>query len=309
LSENGEVKLWDVENNAGYFVCETGRSFRTAAVELRRGLIAVAQTGSLELYSIESCKRVAQLTRIKTRISALKFHPNGLSVLAAGVDGRLYRWRFGLDKAAKSFQRQQLSLERYFGHATSLSSLAIHPTGRVFFSGDLNGVIHAWLAYDADKFQGEYDRSFFGFQGHSERALRSVGQLAIPDRVESLYVSQDGEYLLAASQDGTVELWKVRGFVRIASVKAHAGLIYDLSVIRQHEGILAFFTIGRDGFVRLWNVEENQLLKTYSIEQKREFKLLSARMLAGVSESTLLIGTRQGKLLDVQLRTTKGLEE
>lgn len=301
ITADGEVYLWDIPGNKSYYLCEISSDFQAVALHSGRGLIAAAYTGRLDLYSIESCMRLAILDRVKTRFASVQFDSAGRAMLAAGIDGKVYRWRFAHQLESRSVRDRQLSLERYFGHAASTSSLAVHPGGRVFFSGDTDGVIHAWRAYNADQFQGRYDQSEFGFKGHSKVALRGKGRLAVPDRIESIKLSDDGKRLLLAAQDGRVEVWKVRGFVREAAVEAHTGLIYDTAIVPGTGGAL-FFTVGRDSFVRLWRLEENNDLRTVKIVMRKEFSVPDGRLIAGLSESSLLVGVRGGRILEVQFK-------
>lgn len=301
ITADGEVRLWDIPGNQSYYLCEISNNFQAVALNISRGLIAAAYTGRLDLYSIESCMRLAILDRVKTRFASVQFDPAGRSMIAAGMDSKVYRWRFAHQLESRSLRDRQLSLERYFGHAASTSSLAVHPGGRVFFSGDTAGVIHAWLAYNADQFQGRYDQSEFGFKGHSKAALRGKGRLAVPDRIESIESSDDGNRILLAAQDGRVEVWKVRGFVREAAVVAHTGLIYDTAIVPGTGGTL-FFTIGRDSFVRLWRLEENKELRIIKIVKRKEFSVPDGHLIAGLSETSLLVGVRGGRILEVQFK-------
>lgn len=300
VDDSGVVSLWDVPKNQSYFICEIAQDYRAIAVDLLRGLVALARNGFLEIYSLEDCSRKITLDRIKTRISQLSFHPSGLSVLAAGLDGKVYHWRFAYQRKSSNVREKQRALERYFGHAAAVSSATFHPEGRVFFSADLDGAIYAWLSYSADQHGGKYDASNFGFRGLSEKAQRAVGSTSVADRVEDLQVSSDGNYLLVTTQSGWVEVWKVRGFSREGLVQAHQGLIYDAALV-SGSARLELFTVGRDGRVKLWKFLRDEKRDSNTLQLKKEFEIAKGRHLAGVSSDELVVATADGLLLQVQI--------
>jgi WD40 repeat protein len=299
---DGEVRLWDVAADQSFFLCEIGRKFRVTALHLARALVAIGQTGSVEVYDLRTCQRVAALDKLKTRLGRVTFAPDGLSLVAAGIDGRVYRWRFAHELQSSSFKQKQLSLERYFGHSASVAGVAVHPEGRVLFSGDTDGVVNAWLTYDSDRYSGKYDQSEFGFKGHSEAALRASGRLEPAGRVEKLVVSDNGRHLLIAAQNGQLEIWKVRGFLREVSIEAHRGLIYDAIFVPGSRGS-RLVTLGRDGYVRFWRLNKDEDLDTSELRLQKEVAIKGARMLAGLTSKSLLIGVKGGALLEVKLKT------
>src|SRR5690606_29308945 len=117
-------------------------------------------------------------------------------------------------------RKDSLYLERYLGHATVVSSIAYHPFGRVFFSGDWRGRLNAWLTYDSDPHEGRYDENIFGGLLFSEQARRAKAKRSGDKSIERLLVSSDGEFLFVATETGSLELWRVRGFRQLATVQA-----------------------------------------------------------------------------------------
>ncbi len=308
LSSTGEVLIWDLPAGRAAFLCEVTGEFGASALSIRTGLIAVARKQRIDLFDLHSCVRIAALTRLKTRISSLSFHPAGTALLLGGVDSRSYRWNFALEARAKSLRDREHILERYFGHAAPVSAVEYFPYGRTFFTGDLRGVISAYSDYEADVFGGAYDDfTAFGNRGYTERVKRMKHQAHAATAITALKVGNDGQYLFVALQDGVIEAWKVRGFTLKGTLPAHAGFIYDFDILAESR---LLSSCARDGRVKIWSYEtsldEEQPLK---FRMLAEFDFPGARQIAIHSADRLYIGTADGKVVEAEIKALENPAE
>jgi WD40 repeat protein len=225
-------------------------------------------------------------------------------LICAGADGRIYRWKFLQAKDQNILDGEDRSFERYVGHTSVVSALVPHPFGRVFFSGDWRGQLFAWLPFDADAFRGEYDENFFGgrfFSGTSTyvKALRSADS-----GIVSLKLTDNGERLFLANQEGWIEAWSIRGFKRLARVRAHTGLAYDFAVNPRGDRVVS---TGRDGNLVLFDLVPDQRFgivpdtSEYSFIKLRTYSLPEARLLRWVTGDHLVAATAGGKVVDITL--------
>lgn len=273
----------------------------------RPAAIAVDQSGALfaavdekgaTVWDLATGRRLASLA-MRVRLTSVVFQPSlrepdkaERAVLLGGSDGRAYRWKYLAEP--RPFHPV---LERYIGAASVVSAVAYHPFGRVFFTGDWSGSIQAWLGYDTDRFEGEYDRSFFGGKLFTDRSIR-VNAARDADPVAGLSVSKDGERLYVVSQSGLIEVWSVRGFKKLAGLKAHEGLVTAMTLAP--DGV-RLATAGRDGKVRISVVKEvaptsdnvfQVRAEPYKIESIWSEDQYGVTSLAFNAEGRLLVGSR-----------------
>ena len=265
-------------------------------------VIASVIDGMPVIYDIGTGRQFAKLQKSLSRITSLDFSPDGASLLIGGADGNVYRWNY-LKALGKQTDKEQLrNFERYSGHSTSVGSVAYHPYGRVFFSGDWKGGLSAWLGYDEDPFGGTYDENIFGARFFSEKVNRKRAARNDKSSIDFLEISPNGEILALGLQTGVIELWSVRGFTKKGSVTSHAGLLYDLK-FDNTGGHLA--TISRDGLLRVWRVVEEAATVEkpfqYNLEKIFEREFAEGRQLAFLSSDFLWVGDVNGKIHSIQV--------
>lgn len=227
---DGNAIGWELSSGSGYLLKGLGRSVEVATIGQELPLMAYVADGKVFVTCITQCQGDWVLDRLKPRVIDVAFHEHDSALLIAGADGRIYRWRFEVDRLATSLKERDKGLERYIAHQTLLSHVAAHPSGRAFFSTDWDGMLFGWLPYTADSHQGEYDRNlfggrFFGGTGNFFKAPRAV------DRgISSIAVSATGERLAIGTEDGSVEVWDVRGFSLAAKKTHHTGRVTSVAI-------------------------------------------------------------------------------
>ena len=256
------------------------------------------------------------LSNIETRVQSMEFHPNGESLLIGGSDGQVYHWYFQEQKAQEEanifvsfLNAKNKILERYYGHSAVVSSVAFHPYGKSFYSADWNGVLSAWRPYREDSAQGVYDRNKSPRAYFADSTNRVVASREGAEEIVALKFLFDGELLVLATGDGMIEGWKIRGFKKVFSTKAHKGVIFDLAVsnIKSSEAMLCeqepcvqeIATVGRDGFGKKWNIKrknsENSL-EEYTIENASEQKYETPRKITFNLKKELVVVDAEGEI-------------
>jgi WD40 repeat protein len=302
VHKSGRVFLWEVPAGRSFHLLDLPSEVSAIAFHRERGLIAFASATEVGVLDANSGRETARLRRLKTRVASLVFQPDGAAIVAGGTDGEVYRWKFEEEKSAPTVREEAKSLERYFGHSNVVSAVAYHPVGRVFFSADWSGVLSAWLPYDSDRFKGVYDENLFSTRAFSDRASRMRAGRSSESSIESLALSADGEALLVASQDGSLEWWRVRGFSLAASVAAHRGLVYDLAFAPSGKRAVS---VGRDGKLKLWSLSEQLDSETaqteFKLVREKEFETLGGARVSFLDESTLIVADKTGKVSTLTL--------
>lgn len=304
---DGNVILWDLAAGSGRLLTQVGGPMQVAALGRRHALVAWSSGLSVAVACVSGCSERWELTRLKTRTTALGFHEDDKAVIIGGADGRVYRWHFQRERDAQTQDERDRSLERYIAHQTMISAVTPLHTGRAFFSADWQGRLYAWLAYTADDHQGSYDRNLFGgrfFGGLGTHMF--AGRLA--DRgITALAVSENGQRLAVGTDDGYVEVWDVRGFEIAARTLTHVGRVISVALSNDGSRVAS---LGRDGAIVAadvvsdpsYGINATALRATATQVFKEEMK--SARNIYFLSTGDLLLSTNAGQLGEIQLSST-----
>lgn len=306
---DGNAIGWSLDSGAGYLLKSVGSAIQLAAVGSRLPLVAYTLNGKIIVSCLNQCTGEWVLDRLKPRVLDIAFHEGDTALLIAGADGRIYRWRYEADRQATSFKEKDKALERYIAHQTLISRVLPHPAGRAFFSVDWDGTLLGWLPYAADDHGGEYDRNLFGgrFFGGVGTFLNAA---RAPDRgISSAAVSETGERLALGAEDGSVEVWEVRGFALAARKQSHSGRV--LSVALSHDGSRVA-SIGRDSKLVVSQLEPDRLhrisptaLPLLSHEVLSQQLGSGTRNLHFISNGNLIFSTKDGRIGEIRLSDVK----
>jgi WD40 repeat protein len=218
----------------------------------------------------------------------------------------VYRWRFLKEREPLTLKEREKILERYIAHQTMISAVLPLHTGRAFFSADWDGALYGWLAYTADDQQGDFDKNlfggrFFGDIGNYFRAVRPT------DRgITSVGLSSDGSHLAVGTDDGAVEIWRVRGFEMRARGLLHTGRVTGVAL--SADGSQALST-GRDGRVIASHLIKDPLfrIQANSLPSKLEVFLTEqvphAKGVSFLSSGDAIVTTSDGHLAELTLPT------
>lgn len=280
------------------------------ALDSERGLLATSSINKVYLWDCITGEQIAALNRLRARVTSLDFHPLHDGLLIGAADGRIYRWRFSQSAEGLSHEEAEKLFERYVGHASVIGAARYHPYGRVFFSGDWEGTLRTWLNYDADIFGGDYDQNLFGYRYFAEESVWQRARAGRGTAIEHLVPSEDGGRFVIALQDGTVEVWQVRGVRMLASSSAHRGAVYALTVNADGSAVV---TAGRDGYVKahILKEEPGAVVGTeeYELLESDSVRASGIHAVALVSAGKVLLGGSDGSVRTVALSFEEPADE
>ena len=262
------------------------------------GLLAEYRQGKAQIIQLPEMERVAQLTRLKTRVNELALQSGSQALVIAGADSRVYRWRFG---DAGNLERGK-DLERFVAHSATVSTVAVHPYGRFFVSGDWQGRVIAWLGYDQDFFGGEYDRDLFGTRSLTDNPDRIVRSVSGNKRIAAIEFTDDGKYFWVITADGVVEYWAVRGFERLASAEVVRGPVEQFSTYGKN-----LVTYGRDSVLKKWKaikeLDKDEVLTVWKVKKVGEEKIRGIDSVLLRSEDKLVYTSGAGGLKELTMES------
>jgi WD40 repeat protein len=174
------------------------------------------------------------------QVTALVYLPDGQTVIAGGLDGKLRTW-----DAVSGEKRAQVD-----GHLEGVYSLALSPDGQTLASGGGDKLIRLWKV---DQLTQQRQ-----FEGHDQE-------------VATLALAPDGKTLASGSYDGTVCLWDVEaGSVR-HTLKVRASKVTSVAFAPDGKtlatggvvpvNVRRFRDLNQSDQVRLWDVDRGQQLR------------------------------------------------
>ncbi len=186
----------------------------------RRIATASSDPGSvLELWEVETGRRLSTVPIEVGRVSALAYSPDGQQVATACSDGSV-RLR---DVATEAWAGSLL------GHTGTVYDVAYSPDGRRIVTGSLDETVRVW------------DR----FTRGSIHVLRGHGSF-----VRAVAIDPDGRRIASASEDNAVRLWDAATGKEIGILRGHAAFVTDVAFSPDGRRIAS---ASEDGTVKLWN--------------------------------------------------------
>lgn len=304
VGQDGRALGWDLASGRGYEIKNLQTQPKAVALGEQQALIAWADDKGISISCLQGCTTKKTLNTLKARPSALAFHDLDRSLLIGGLDGRIYRWRFMDDQDASSTEQRERMLERYIGHQTMVSGVVGHSVGRAFFSSDWDGRLIGWLSYTADDHGGDYDKNIFRGRSYTDIPAALVANRPADRGISSLAISKDGERVAVGTEDGFVEVWKVKGFSLAARKNLHSGRVTSVALSEDGERVAS---IGKDSKARAQAIAINPMRHAESVglpellEEISEHYIPMAQRVAFVSRSKLSVATKEGEVLELRL--------
>jgi WD40 repeat protein len=306
IGKDGNVLLWSVSSKTPYLALKIENGIDSATFDPMHGLIAWIKGSTVSVAPINFNYQYQY--ELPSRIESMNFTNDGQSLLLGGKDARIYRWRFALTKNAKTKKETEKIVERYVGAGKVISSVIPHPDGNLFFSSDWAGAVQGWQLYTGDRLKGEGIESTISSTFFSTASVRTNSKREVKDeRIEKMALDNSGKELLVGTSYGDIELWKVRGLLQIATIKAHQSDIFSVSFSPDSQKVA---TAGRDGLLRVYSIhhftDEELRAKTDRKQQAeliliKSFPLLYARTLTFINNHQIVAGTKDGSVLLVDI--------
>jgi WD40 repeat protein len=301
---DGQVIGWDLGSGQGHEIQHLKTTPKVVALGETKALIAWADDRGITVTCLTGCSQRRTFSRLKVRPTALAFHDLDTSLLIGGTDGRIYRWRFMPEQEAPATEDLEKMVERYAGHQTVVSGVVGHSVGRAFFSADWDGALIGWLSYSADDHGGFYDKNLFKGRFYTDIPAAQVAKRS-PDRgISALTVSEDGEYLGVGTEDGHIEVWRVKGFMLAARKQVHQGRVTGVALSKNGARVAS---VGKDSKVHVYTLIEDPTFTIVPtalpeiLEELSEHHIPLARNVTFVTPNRLAVSTQDGTLAEVKL--------
>jgi len=262
--DNGTVKIWDVDKRKpdSTLSVHEGATWATSVSADGKLLATGHDDGSVHIVDLGSGETVRSF-KAEGPVRTLKFAPKGTSLAVGTRSGHLGVWDAATGDKSMSFVGHKGTITHVtFSHdGTTLGSAGGDSTARIWnvatgrerteITGHTGGVYGiAFSADDSLVATGGWDRAVRIWDSASGKSLGTLE--GHTSDVWAVEFAPTGFLLATVGEDRDVRLWDAKKLKELPALVGHPGTIYALAFSRQ--GVLA--TAGRDGTVRLWNVDQ-----------------------------------------------------
>jgi WD40 repeat protein len=250
---DSDIFVWDVETKKEVRRLKGNKGKVEMVAFSTDGKLAASGgvPGIVRLWDLASGKEVRHMDGLGENVMAVAFSPEGRFLLAGGTDRVAHIWRV----------KDGVEEHRFEGHSGAVHAVAYSPDGRRILTAGVDETVRLW-----DVTTGKELHRFLGHKQH----------------VWSVAFSPDGRYAFSAGADRIVRMWRLPPVEAVAlPPKEPAPLTPEskpLVEVRRFEGhtdpVLCValspdghraLSGGKDGAVRLWDVETGNELRSFSL--------------------------------------------
>lgn len=267
-------------------------------------LLAFSQFSSVTVLDLQTRSVRYQLRKVRGRITALGWDPREELLAIGGSDGEVYVWNI---KDSTTASDLSLGLEHYQSGTSPIVSLLFHPSSRVFFIAEQNGVVRLQRLFRTEREMGIRDDS----ADVDRESWNPVGMtVASPGvRLEDIWLSAAGDVLNVANSGGAVSRLKIRGLTPIESVQLPTTKIRSVWPVRisvktsqyGRESVELLASTSRDQRLQFWCMN-NDLLPESSgaiklVAESERFLEPLSKIYLGRDSMDLWVVQKKGNLL------------
>jgi WD40 repeat protein/transcriptional regulator with XRE-family HTH domain len=229
-SDDGSIKLWDVESGALLWSGWHPQGTMRLAFSPNGSLLASGGgDATVRLWNAKLGTLLEELPHPSLLVS-LAFSPDGRLLASGDVAGTIRLW-------AIPHSKQATCVQTLAGHRIWVPRLAFSPDGSRLASASWDSTVKLWELASG--------RCLETLVGHTER-------------VQALDWSPDGDMLASGGLDRTIRLWDGKLGRSRAVLQGHSGDVYSLAFTPDSRHLLSG---SDDGTLRLWEVESSQCVR------------------------------------------------
>lgn len=261
------VLLWEADTGTliRNFAGHSSQVKSVAFSDDGRKVVSGSGDESVRLWDVETATRIDNpLHGHSHTISAVSFTGDAKEVVSSSYDGSVRFWRVGSVK--------QNAMECSSEDGRYVSKYAFSPSAEVLV---------CWFS----------DRDIQFWDTSSAKLVATVHQGLDDDSIKLAHFSDDGDLLVSASWMGVIRFWNPRDGSFGHAIASERGSVSALSVSCDKKHLV---TGGRNGEVRIWDVQTGKVIRTALMGHREEitcvaFSLDEKRVVSGSRDHELRI--------------------
>ncbi len=237
-SWDGMVRLWKVSDGTKMDELSLGRPIRFATLSPDGQLLAISTYDpTIQLWRLSDKTLLRTLRGHKDWVHEVVFSPDGKFLISGSKDGTVKVWRVWDGSLVRTFS----------GHQKAVVTVALSPDGQFIASGSEDSTVKIWRTAD-----GKLVKVLQGkMKGMAVNVVRfspdgkwlAFGDIAITihrfpegrkERIAAhrwgiteMLFSPDSRFLISASSDGAVKVWRVSDGVKVGEWKSEKAVLRE----------------------------------------------------------------------------------
>ncbi|KAK3258870.1 hypothetical protein CYMTET_32107 [Cymbomonas tetramitiformis] len=244
-SEDGTVRLWDVETRALIFRLECPASGKVTAVAASpdgRYLASGSADRAVRLWDVGRRTEVAKLLGHTFHVTSVQFSPDGCRLVSGAMDGSVRVWEVGSGTEIAALE----------GHAgAAVTEVLFTPDGEGLVSTSHDGTAHVWDAASS--------MELLQVEAHVDGACAVA--FSPEDRGEGGGQGVGAVLASAGAEDNVVRLWDTASGTALRTLSGHSGGVTCVCFSPPPplgRGRHSLLSGSKDHTLRLWAVEVGQ---------------------------------------------------
>ncbi len=226
---DGRAIVWDVETGDSVRVIrfpDENNAVFSVDISYDDSLLATADWGGyVIIWDIKTGKTIQAVSpHNKTAVYQVRFSPNGVYFISAGLDKKLTMTEIDSGEEIRVFT----------GHTDLVNSINFNPAGDRIITAGWDGTVRVW-----DFMSG----------------LQVIRIKAHQGGVYNAKYDASGKYIVSGGDDFLVKEWDATTGDLICQLSGHQGGVGDVNITNDLKYIISG---SRDGSIRIWNVPEKK---------------------------------------------------
>jgi WD40 repeat protein len=235
-SWDGTVRVWEVSNGTKMDEISFGRPIRFATLSPDGQLLAISTyEPTIQLWRLSDKTLLRTLRGHRDWVHEVVFSPNGKFLISGSKDGTVKVWQVWDGSLVRTLS----------GHSKPVVTVALSPDGQFIASGSEDSTVRVWRMAD-----GKLVKVLQGhMKGKAVNVVRfspdgkwlAFGDITItmyrfPEGrkegiaahrwgIAALSFTPDSRFLISASADGAVKVWRVLGGVKVGEWKSEKAVL------------------------------------------------------------------------------------
>jgi WD40 repeat protein len=237
-SADGTIKIWSLPDGKELLILKghSGPVYNVSFSGNDKLLASASADHTIRIWDVETGKEIKKLTGQSDQVIGVYFSQDDKSSYVASTS---------FDKIVRMWDIESgREIKKLIGHTEQTNNVAYSYDGKYIASCSDDKTVRIWST---------------DFNNNKE--VKILIDSKFP--VLTVLFSFDNKYLISGNQDGEIIIWSIPDFKFEKNIKAHYGLIQDISISEDDRTIV---TSSHDKKVKLWDITTGSDLLSFDVD-------------------------------------------